>query len=395
MPQPLTILICHFGDQWLRGSERVLLDLLANFDPIMIRPVVWTNVVPLAEELDRRGIATHRSDFQVYFDYNAQNFHLAHYRGVIRTGLELVGRFGVDVLHANNAAPSQWLVPVAWRSGLPLLIHLHTPYLRRSRVVTLLHQADYYVGVAGATLDGLRADGVSEAKLSVIPNGIEFSRFSGNPEAVDRERFGVPETAFLLAGVGSLIKRKGWDIALHALAKLDATAHLCIAGDGPDHGLLLALAASLGIENRVHLLGNIDNPAALYRAADVLVMPSRMEAFGLVAIEAAYFSLPVVATAVGGVGEVVQDGATGLLVPTEDLEALARAILSLKNDLMLKCSLGNAAHARALSEFSARIMAEKFERAYAALHRSKPRLIRRIAGAPLPYVRLARNYCRT
>jgi glycosyltransferase involved in cell wall biosynthesis len=179
---------------------------------------------------------------------------------------------------------------------------------------------------------------------------------------LDREFFGPPacfgssrdasspaEPIRLLA-VGRFQPKKGFDVLLHALARLTVPAVLTLVGYGPGEGALRTLASTLGIAGQVRFTGQLDHPAvrALYRDHDLFVLPSRVAADGdrdglpNVVVEALSQGLPVVATRVAAVAEIVDDGANGRLVPSEDPAALARVIAELARDPEARRRLGAA-----------------------------------------------------
>jgi glycosyltransferase involved in cell wall biosynthesis len=392
-PQPpYAILFTHFGVQWLRGSELVLINLLTKLDLYKFRPIIWTNVVPLAERTIALGFATHVSNFETYFEWGSNPFSPVRYARSVREALRLIRRHDVALIHANSGAPAQWLTPAAWITKCPLIVHLHAPYLTRHRFVFGLHQADHLVGVSDYVLDELRADGMAESQLSVIYNGVDADRFALDKTPDFRKYIDVPTDAILVGAVGSLIHRKGFDLLIQALACQSSDYYLCVIGDGEDAEKLKALTNNLGLMNRVRFLGNCANPAPLYHNADMLVMPSRQEAFGLVLLEAGIYGLPAVATRVGGIPEVIIDRETGLLVSPEDVNSLAHAMTLLGYDAILRKRLGENARARIQSKFSLSQMADKFEELYLSQIKQPKHLNRTLAERISPYKRhLLRN----
>jgi glycosyltransferase involved in cell wall biosynthesis len=364
---PIPILFTHFGDQWFRGSETLLLDLMGQLDRDRFRPVVWCNGDEMARRCRDSGLATTQSEFRFYFDAGSPRFSPRAYLALVRQGVALARRHGIRVLHANSAAPSQWLLPVARQLRLPLLSHLHISYLRRSRFALLTHQADLIVGVSAQVLEGVLGDGVPQARTAVIYNGVEFARLGGAPAGADlRARLGIDAQALVVGSAGSLIRRKGHDILIRALAGIGAAKppHLLIAGDGPEHGALRRQAEAAGMGGRVHVLGHLDPITDLYRACDIVALASRGDSFALVLAEAGYAGLPVVATRVGGIPEVVAHEETGLLVPPDDPDAMMRAIGRLAADPGLRRQFGEAGRQRATERFSAQRMAGEFGAAY-------------------------------
>jgi glycosyltransferase involved in cell wall biosynthesis len=160
----------------------------------------------------------------------------------------------------------------------------------------------------------------------------------------------VPADAPVLLCVCRLEPQKGVDVAIRALADIP-DAHLVVLGEGPQRAELEQLGS-----DRVHLLGRVPDVAAWLRRADVLVHPARWEGFGLALLEAMLASLPVVATRVSSIPEIVVDGETGLLVPPDDPSALAAAVNLVLAD---PGGYGERGRARARAEFSVARMADR------------------------------------
>jgi glycosyltransferase involved in cell wall biosynthesis len=169
----------------------------------------------------------------------------------------------------------------------------------------------------------------------------------------------------MLLALARLVPQKGLDIALEALARLqNERAVLVVAGDGPERGRLVELARRLGVGDRVLLPGRAGDVGPLLERASLLVHPARWEGFGLVLLEAMLAGRAVVATEVSAIPEVVVDGETGLLVPPDDPQALARAIDRLLSDDGERERLGNAGRERAHAEFSVERMAARTAAVY-------------------------------
>lgn len=367
MPAPLPVLFTHYGEDWIRGSENVLLDLLRHLDRGRIAPVVWCNAPAMEAACRELSVPTYRSDFAIHFDYpdSSAPFSWSGYAGRVREAVSLIRRHGIRVLHANSAAPTQWLAPAAAWTRTPLLTHLHIGYMRRSRYALLLHEADLLVGVAAAMTEPLRADGVPASRLRTIHNGIDPARLAPSDPPL-RARLGLTPGVFVIGSIGSLILRKGHDLLLQALARLEGAVAL-IAGAGPDAQAIEALARELGVAERVRFLGHMPDPGSLYAACDVFVLAARREGLPLVLAEAGWCGRPVVATAVGGVPELVRDRETGLLVPREDPQALAAALERLAADPGLRERLGRAARRHVAEGFTVQAMATRFADTYETL----------------------------
>ena len=179
---------------------------------------------------------------------------------------------------------------------------------------------------------------VPAAKATVVMNGIPLHRYvQANPStrAAARVALGLDANAFIVGSVGRLVNVKNHRLLLDAVAPICRThpqVRIVLLGNGDLRGELERQALSLGIAGSVHLLGERPDIPQVLPAFDVFAMPSRSEGHSIALLEAAAAGLPAVATAVGGNPEIVQDGVTGLLVPTEDEASLRAALLSLIDD---------------------------------------------------------------
>jgi glycosyltransferase involved in cell wall biosynthesis len=371
MNAPLPVMFTHYGDDWFRGSEQVLLDLVTNLDRDRVEPIVWCNGAAMAEAARKAGVPTYQTPFEYYFDYSSPRFDPRRYLSFVREGIAIVRKHDIKVLHANSAAPHQWLLPVARSARVPVLAHLHIDYRRRGRFVCLLHQADLIVGVSRQVTQDFLRDGTPPERTRTIYNGIDFARLSAGQACSACHQLGIAPASLVITAAGSLVHRKGHDVLLRAFAQLprDRDIRLVIAGDGPERAAYEALAGDLGVRPRVHFVGHAGRMADIYRASDIVALASRADAFGLVLAEAGYFRLPAVATKVGGIPEVIEDGVTGLLVPPDDPDALATAITRLINDPEQRLALGRAAKARVERLFGVGQMVDSFHATYDDLAR--------------------------
>jgi glycosyltransferase involved in cell wall biosynthesis len=275
------------------------------------------------------------------------------------------------------------------------LVHDNTSVVLSGRAVSraagvphLMHVREIYAGAGGPVASALwplmRAHLLRADALVCISRAVA-RQFSGSTrarvlhdglpraaEARDRQQarasLGIPSERLAVALVGRVSDWKGQDVLLHALAEtplVERGAIALLAGDAVPgaedlpHRLEL-LAGRLGVAERVRWLGFHNDADAIWAAADVAVVPStRPEPLGLVAIEAAAAGLPVVASAHGGVAEVVRDGQTGLLVPPGDATALATAVRLLADDPDLAARMGQAGRRRVEKHFGVgRMLAE-------------------------------------
>lgn len=180
---------------------------------------------------------------------------------------------------------------------------------------------DHLVGNTRALVDYMRAAGWPAARTHHLPNFVDAAA----APPLDRALFATPAEAPLLLAAGRLHPVKGFDLLLRALAAVPE-AHLWLAGTGPEEAALRRLATALGLDRRVRFLGWRSDIGALLASADLVLCPSRQEAFGNVVAEAWAAGRPILAAAAPGPAALIRDGVDGLLVPVEDVPALGRAI---------------------------------------------------------------------
>lgn len=365
------ILFVHYGDEWVRGSEQCLIDLVDGLDRTRFQPIVWCNGRLLAEQLAAKGHDVQRFQFDLLFNWNLDLSNLGPYLRMVRDAKRLLRERQIDLVHCNSGGPAQWMIPACRSLRLPMLTHLHCAYSRRERYLLGLHQSPFLAGVSASTLTDFLADGYPADQTRVVYNGIDVRRIDTAGRSGLRSELGLDQDAVLVVSIGSLVEHKGHDIFIRALERVQRsrTAHTVagvIVGDGPDRAALERLAAEVGAD--VRFLGYRSDAGAILRdAADILVLGSRREALGLVLLEAAYFGVPAVATTVGGIPEVVADGQTGLLVAPDDPEAMSAAIGRLAGDRDLRGRLGAAARTRMKRQFTAASMLAGFEDIYRSL----------------------------
>lgn len=189
--------------------------------------------------------------------------------------------------------------------------------------------------------------GWPETKVFLIPN---FPSVPDEP-AADRALFDTPKDAPLAVALGRLHPNKGLDVLIRAAA-LVPELFVWIAGEGPERATLLSLAHDCGISGRVKFLGWRNDRAALYKAANVCVYPSREEPFGNVVVEAWSCGVPIVTTASIGPAWLARNGDDAIITPVDDIKALAEAIRNLNASKVLSARLVAAGKKRVAEEFS-------------------------------------------
>jgi len=362
------ILYVHSGDDLIRGSERVLLDLIRNLDPNRFEPIVWCDSRALADKVRSYGVTAYQNRFCILLGRAAPWFDVFRYSWLIRTGLQIVKRHDIKLIHANAGGTAQWTIPLARTARVPMLVHLHVLDPRFRRYKLGLHQAPLTVGCSKAVVRPLIEDGVPEARTRVIYNGLNPLRLEGGDAHGLRASLGIKPDAVVTTAVAALIRLKGLDLAIRALTCLPPGTpelHLIIVGEGEERHALEHLARRLGVQQRVHLIGQRSDVGAIYRdATDIAVLPSRREAFALAAAEAGLERLPVVAARVGGIEEVVLEGKTGFLVKPESPSALAQALHRLALHPEERRRMGKEGRAWVLNHFTLDQMMESFQAEY-------------------------------
>ncbi len=203
-----------------------------------------------------------------------------------------------------------------------------------------------------------KQEGVDPRKIRCIHYGLEKQRSNTPPEL--RAELSLATDTLLVGVVSRLVAQKGLLVALDAFAQgAPNTAHLLIIGDGPQRAELEARLKQLTCRERVHFLGWRQDAASALATMDVLLMPSHWEGFGRVLLEAFAAWLPILASRVGGIVEVVEDGVSGLLCPAGDVVAFSQALTRLCNDKELRKQLAAAGHSRLIARFSAATMVDE------------------------------------
>ncbi len=279
-----------------------------------------------------------------------------------------------DILHTHLIHADVYGYPAGKQANVPYIITTrHNNDKFRKHPVINLPQRFLWSGYAACIVisDALRqfvvdVEKAPPEKVTVIRYGLEYEPISD--EAIQHARhalraeLNLPDEALVLGMACRLVEQKGIPDALKAVAQIAPDypdAHLVIAGDGDLHQPLVMQAADLNLADRTHFLGWRDDVQQDITAFDVFLMPSLWEGFGLVMIEAMSRRVPTIASAVSALPEIVADGETGLLVPAQDADAIARALRHLLNDRTLRRHMGLLGEARVADHFSAERMADE------------------------------------
>lgn len=217
----------------------------------------------------------------------------------------------------------------------------------------------------------VRQFGFDQSRLGVIYNGVRIPAevVSAERRAAAKRALGYRDDSFVLAYVGRLSNEKGVRYAIDALMSCDERVHLLVAGDGAEREGLMRRAQEAGVGQRVRFVGYVSDPFSVFSASDAAVVPSLWnEAFGRVVVEAMACSTPVIATAVGGMQELFEDGTHGFLVPKANAEAIAEALNRLAGDKRLHGAMAAAARELAAQRYATDRVASEYAQVYGALH---------------------------
>jgi sugar transferase (PEP-CTERM/EpsH1 system associated) len=298
---------------------------------------------------------------------------------------KLLAELRPDVLHTHQVGALFYAGPAARRAGVPVVLHTeHINNLRKARGGRLSRMkmawlwwlaaryADRYCCVSEDIVDDMvRRRIVPRKKLRFVANGIDTALFqNGDGAAAIREQLGIPAEAPVVGTVGRLNEVKSQDLLIRAFARVRTrfpAAHLVLVGDGPMRATLESLAADLGVAGAVHFAGYQDRPERYLHVMDLFALTSRMEGMPLAILEAWAAGRPVIASAVGGVPDLVRDGVSGVLFPSGDETALVGALESLIAAPDRARSLADAGRKEVETRYDLGRMAREYEQHYQEL----------------------------
>jgi glycosyltransferase involved in cell wall biosynthesis len=357
------------------GAERLAMQIATRLDPARFQTALCVSRWDWREESD--GTEKLLSEFReaggaVLPLHRNTRVDLWQWAPLIRA---LRGQH-VDVLHSHVFTSNAWGAAIGRLARVPVVIgHEHTwsfegqPLRRFVDREVVARFSDAFVACSREDMRRMiEIEGISPDKLHLILNGIEAPP-PRRPADV-RGPLGIAPDAPVLLAVGRLVPNKGFDVLIRAAARLQPDfpdLKVLIAGDGDHRPQLQGLIDEAGLDDQVKLLGVRPDVPDLLAGADLAVGSSRVEGSPLAVLEQMQAGKPIVATAVGGVPDLIEDGVHGRLVASEDDEALAAAIAELLNDRGRAAAMGAAAHERWAAEFELAAMVGRVEALYLEL----------------------------
>jgi L-malate glycosyltransferase len=369
------------------GAERVLVEMVRGLDRTRYEPVV---ICPADSDLTRMLKAENVRCLPmpaVNARLSARPARLwqsfvSYARAVVALRASLK-RLRPDIVHANSLRAGLAASLAALGMKTKIIWHIHDMLPRHPlgvaiRLFALVLRPTRIVAVSDAAAEAFRGSFSFEGRVSTMYNGVDLARFprKGPTSLGLREAIGVPEDAFLVCAVGQICARKGLLELLDAFEQIYSSApgmHLVIAGkvvfvhEETYFGSLLRAVAEPGLADRVHFAGEVRDVSGLLQAADLMVLNSREEPFGLVLVEAMSSGTAVLATRVGGIPEIVRDSENGWLIEKSDTPGLARKLLELSKDRSLLKKVAQTAHDETCSQFSLEKFHKRLHRFYSEL----------------------------
>jgi glycosyltransferase involved in cell wall biosynthesis len=382
-PTRVVTLVGRIGKEG--GAERLAVELAAGMARRGLDSTLCVSRWPAEDELDelQRRQERHLRDSggRLLGLSRRSKLDLAAWRPFV----SFLRRERTQVLHAHMVASNAWATVLGRLAGVPVIVsHEHTwsyegrPLRRLVDRHLIARGSDAFVAVSAEDRRKMiEVEGIDPADALVVPNGIPDPPAPSGADV--RAELGIAAGRPLALAFGRLERQKGFDVLIEAAGRMPELA-IVIAGEGAERASLQALARRHGVDDRVLLPGFRSDVPDLLAAADVAVFPSRYEGSPLSVIECMAAGAAIVATRVGGVPELLDDGVHALLVPPEDPVALADAVLRVAGDATLRAELAARAGERQRAEFGIEAMLDRLGELYEALWRQA----RHRARYPLP-----------
>lgn len=339
----------------LGGPGKGLVQFLKNGGSQACYPVVINYKLPHERE-DTEFVLKMRSAGAIVEDIvQKKTFDFS----MVEQSLALIKKYNINILqsHGYKSHILCWMLHRKTRLPWVAFVHGWTSEDFKIRVYNFIDKtmplfADEVIAVSESLRSRLLPS--LRRRCRVIPNAVAPDELADDPARDVRAELGIPRDALVAGVIGRFSPEKGQLVFIRALAKArekEPRLHGLLVGDGQDKPLLEKEITKYKLNNNIFFTGHVRGLGAYYRAIDIQVMPSFSEGMPNAALEGMYMSLPLIASKVGGVPEVVLDNDTGLLLPAGDTEALAVAMLKLCADSELRASMGLAGKTRVMEHF--------------------------------------------
>jgi glycosyltransferase involved in cell wall biosynthesis len=289
----------------------------------------------------------------------------------------LLDELSPDVVHTHQIGALFYAGPAARSAGTPVIVHSehgkHYAGRLRTRIMGRMasrRAARFFCVSRDIEVEVHKYRIADASKTAVVHNGIDVDLFDVPPDDVLRAGLGILPGAQVIGTIGRLNEVKRQDVLLRAFAEVARSVRgvqLLLVGEGPMRAELERLAADLGVATATHFVGYQSKPERYLPLLDVFAITSRSEGMPLAVLEAWAARVPVVASAVGGLPEMIEHGRTGLLFPAGDHAALSQLLQSALGDSKQTRDLREAGLARVRSSFSLERMAGEYQRHYVEL----------------------------
>lgn len=365
----IRVLYVH-GIGEIGGAETDLLALLKGLDRKRFQPfVVCPSLGPLITEIERLNIPVYGITIPAW--RKAKDWIAIP--AVIWKLKKLIHSWQVNLIHVNDYWWSPLVHAAAKQSHVPVVVHVRQQIEScRVRQYGLTKPASLFA-VSKNIANVLLASGVDPQKVHVAYSGVDLqsSAPSSDRESL-RNRYGLDSQQPVIGTIANIFPRKGFEYLIDALEAIRQTfPNICcfIVGKGDSSYLekLQQRVRQKGLDSNIVFAGFQANVYDYLNMLDVFVLPSVLEGFGIVLIEAMAMGKPVVATSVGGIPEVVEDGVTGILVTPRDSQQLADAVGRLLQDPQLSWQMGHAGRERAQRCFSREQAISRIQTLYQAV----------------------------
>lgn len=355
------------------GAENHLLTVLKEINRSKYNPVICCirEKGEIGEEIERMGVDI------ITLSRKSKSWNIR----IIMDILKIIHQKNIQLIHAHLYHSNMYGRIAAAISKIPVIITEHNVYQKykiKRRVINwlLAKKTDKIIAVSEAVKRYVVSrDWVDASKIEVIYNGIDvkkFQSFLSKEEA--RHRIGIPVKCFLIGTIARLTEQKGHIYLIKAIDIIKGSipnAKLVLVGSGPLESYLKAEVSEKELNDYVIFLGSRRDIPDILKAMDIFVLPSLWEGLGIALLEAMASSIPVIATNVGGVPEIINNDINGLLVPPGDPFSLSQAIFDLYKNEFKRQRLSKNGLETIENKFTSHCMVKKIENLYESVLRLK------------------------